>query len=230
MEVLKCFICRNIIKGGLNGLARHFTIVHGFMLNCGIEKSVFQCGQDNCYQRFFHFYSLRDHIRKVHFPQEENFNSIENTESFSLHNNIIINENENTGSVSLDNNIIINENDENKISTLSGNPDNVEILNFCDNFNLKDSLINLIIRLQSKASMTGSTVTDILDEFEQIVNNLCLSLKIKVEKFLQSKELLNDSGVSDLLNSFETNKSFEGLKTLEQQMEALTNSTKYIQP
>nr|XP_012224837.1 PREDICTED: uncharacterized protein LOC105673639 isoform X1 [Linepithema humile] len=211
MEPLKCFMCRKTVKGELNGLARHFTIVHGLTLKHGIDKVGFQCGQKNCYRRFLHFYSLRDHIRKIHFSRKENYNlSVENTESTSSYDDIII-----------------NENDANKISE---NSNNVESLKICDNFNLRDSLISLIIRLQSKVSMTGSIITDILDEYEQITNNLCLSLKTKVEQFLQSKEMLHDPDVNNLLNSFEIDKSFEGLRTLEQQMEVLTNNTEYIKP
>lgn len=120
METLKCFMCRNTVKEGLNGLARHFIIVHGLTLKRGIERGGFQCGQKECYRRFLHFFSLRDHIRKVHFSQEENYSdfSIENSESVSSYNNdIIIN----------DMNMIINENDENKIYE---NSDNVQVLKF----------------------------------------------------------------------------------------------------
>jgi len=41
--------------------------------------------------------------------------------------------------------------------------------------------------------------------------------------------MLDDSDVSDLLKSFEVNKSFESLRTIKQQMEALKSSTQYIE-
>lgn len=42
--------------------------------------------------------------------------------------------------------------------------------------------------------------------------------------------MLNDPDVSDLLNCFKTNISFQGLRALEQQMEVLKNNTQYIEP
>jgi len=153
MEPLKCFMCHNTVKGGLNGLARHFTVVHGLTLKHRIDKVGFQCGQKDCSRKFLYFYSLRDHIRKIHLSRKENYDfSAEKTESTSSYDNIII-----------------YENDTNKISE---NLNNVEVLKICDDFHLRYSLKSLIIRLQSNVSMTGSIITNILDEYKQMTNKL----------------------------------------------------------
>jgi len=99
---------------------------------------------------------------------------------------------------------------------------------FSDHFNLRDSVIRMIIRLQSKGSITGSIISEILDEYAEITNGLCRSLQRKLRRFMESRQML-DSDVSDLLESFKVNKSFEGLRTVEQQMEALKSSTEYIE-
>lgn len=212
METLKCFMCRKSVKMGLNGLIKHLKIVHGLTFKEGIQKGGFECGQEGCYRRFSHFFSFKDHIKKVHLPIEEDDSecSIESTESFPVNND----------------NIITNNNDE---SGSYENTDNVEALK-CNEFNLKDSLIRMIIRLHSNVSMTGSTVTNVLDEYEEITIGLCDLLKTKVEQFLQSRKMLDDPDVNDLLNSFHIKSSFEGLRTLEQQMEAVKCSTEYIEP
>jgi len=87
----------------------------------------------------------------------------------------------------------------------------------------------MIIRLQSKGNITGSIISEILDEYAEITNDLCRSLQRNLKWFMESRQMLDDSDVSDLLKSFEVNKSFEGLRTIEQQMEALKSSTEYIE-
>ncbi|KYM96613.1 hypothetical protein ALC62_12740 [Cyphomyrmex costatus] len=83
----------------------------------------------------------------------------------------------------------------------------------------------MIIRLHSKRTITGSIVNEVLDEFAEITNSLCRSLQLKVRQFMD----FDDSNVIDLLDSFEIGKSFEGLRTINQQMEAIKCSTEYIE-
>lgn len=153
-------------------------------------------------------------MRKNHFSKEQNdcdF-SIKSTDSISLS----------------DNDMIIDQNNINNTDKHI-EKENEEILQCSVNFNLRDSIIRMIIRFHSKGTTTGSIINKIL-EYAEITNSLCESLQSKIRQFVESKQILDDSDVSDLLNSFEISKSFEELKTVKQQMEALKSSTEYIEP
>ena len=71
MERLKCFICRQYINGGLNGLVQHFQILHGLTINRGYGPSGFECGQNGCRRRFALFNSMRQHIRRAHLSNQD---------------------------------------------------------------------------------------------------------------------------------------------------------------
>lgn len=135
MEALKCFVCHNAVKKGLNSLRQHLQTVHGLIIKRGFHKSGFQCGQNGCYRRCQHFYSLRDHIRKNHFRKEDGLNLTEGTNSVPVDKNIINND-------LLDGDDIINDDGDSNICFEK--QENQESLQL-DKIDLKDSLIKTII-------------------------------------------------------------------------------------
>lgn len=219
---LNCFMCHNIVKGGLDSLSQHFQTKHGLTIKRGLQKGGFECGQDKCRRRFYNFYSLRKHIRKIHFFQENNDYdfSMRSIDSVSLHDDdMIIDQND----------MIIDQSDINNTDKRT-EEENEEVLQFSNNFNLRDSIIKMIIRFHSKGTVTGSIISEIFDEYAEITNSLCRVLQSKVRQFMESRQIHDDcDDVRDVLESFKISKSFEGLKTVEQQMEALKCTTEYIQ-
>nr|XP_012218876.1 PREDICTED: uncharacterized protein LOC105670111 [Linepithema humile] len=85
MERLNCYMCQQLVSGGLNGLVRHFISIHGLTINRGVGNAGFKCGQSGCQRTFIHFYTLRRHIRNYHL-HERNTELEQEREREGLHN------------------------------------------------------------------------------------------------------------------------------------------------
>lgn len=72
MERLNCSMCNQLVDGGLDGLVRHITGIHGLTINRGLGNQGFECGQNGCRRRFAQFYGLRRHIKKYHLIERNN--------------------------------------------------------------------------------------------------------------------------------------------------------------
>ena len=102
-------------------------------------------------------------------------------------------------------------------------PENVQ-----PEFDLRATIVRLIGRLQSKSSMTGRNLTEVIDEFEQVLSSTIGFLKHKVIEFLQNKNVLEEPESEKLLQYFQPENTFEGLKTSKEQINALKAHCNYI--
>lgn len=101
----------------------------------------------------------------------------------------------------------------------------------CDvEFDFRAFIIGMIARFQCKGSMTGRTLTEVLDECEELLLQTRDFLRSKVKQVLEEKAVLNDIGLKDVLQVFDFDSPFRGLRTLEQQIEALKDNCGYIEP
>lgn len=227
MERLNCYMCQESIPGGLNGLSRHLSTIHGFFVNHGVGPGGFECGQDGCRRRFLHFYTLRRHIREAHLPRGndepeeyyENQNRIDDFNDQDIDG--IVHGQEN---MDLEFDVVEEEN----VAINHGNdPDDHNN----DNENLlRQFVIKMIAEFQCQGSMTGSKLTQILQKCEALMFHTSAHLKSKITKFFRERGIQNDPGVQNLLDEFELDSPFENLRTLDQQIEALTTECGYISP
>ena len=97
-----------------------------------------------------------------------------------------------------------------------------------EQFDLRFSVVRIIGRLQAKPSMTGSTLTNVMDECEELLSSTVNHLQRKVGKFFKEREMLQEPGVVELLQEFELDSPFEGLRSLSQQIGALKSYCNYI--
>lgn len=95
---------------------------------------------------------------------------------------------------------------------------------------MKTFIARMIGRLQSHGSITGSMVTSIIDEFETLLLFARDKLKRKVSNKLNNWELINENRSKELLDIFDFENPFEGLRTLDQQIEILKKESEYISP
>ena len=72
MESLHCYLCCRNISGGLDAFVNHLRGFHGLTINRGVGSNGFICGQNGCQWRFYHFYNLRNHIKKEHLGERDN--------------------------------------------------------------------------------------------------------------------------------------------------------------
>lgn len=213
MERLNCSMCGELVAGGLDGLLRHFTENHGLTINRGMENTGFECGQNGCRRTFVNFYSLRRHIRKRHLAEEDNgFDGIPERVFYLPQDELD------------DDDVEMFVND---VENVNENP--VVVDNDVD-FDFRKFIIGMIARFQCKGSMTGRTLTQVLDECEELLLQTRDFLKAKVKKVLQEKNVLDELGLQDVLQIFQFDSPFRGLRTLDQQIEALKNNCGYIEP
>ncbi|XP_057323483.1 uncharacterized protein LOC130670103 isoform X2 [Microplitis mediator] len=189
MQSLNCSLCNQKIPGALNGLSRHLVNDHGLSLKRGMGDSGFRCGQNGCQSRFYHFYTLRDHINKHH----------------------------------LNNNYDNDYQDDEEPLIPDDNDDNVM------NFDLRKYVIQMVAKFQCKPSMTTSLLVELLDECEQLLFHTRDYLKQKVEQFFNTRQL-HDDEAKDVLKAFAFDSPFDGLKTLNGQIELLKQHCHYIEP
>lgn len=216
MERLNCSVCQNLVSGGLDGLVRHLRSSHGFTINRGMGKAGFECGQNGCRRRFAHFYTLRKHIKENHLIQR-NRNELAPANVINALYEIY---NEEIENVEIDH---VNENEDPVDDDY--NEDGNDIA-----FELRTFVMRMIAKFQCKGSMTGSTVTQIVDECEELFLNMRNLLRQKVTNIFRDRDMLNDNSVKEVLQVFDFDNPFCELRTLDQQIAALKTHTAYIEP
>ena len=226
MERLNCFVCKEYVLNGLNGLVYHFKFVHGLTINRGVGVSGFECGQDACKRRFSLFNSLRKHIQKVHLPRDRIDLPVEDAEFLqNKSSKTIVHHMEQDDVEHLNNSIAGNDDD---------NPDdNNDVPTHEDEFrqfDLKLSVVRMIARLQSKSSVTGAVLTDVLDEYEELLFDTVNFLKYHVRQFFDERDMIDTPPVEELLQKFEFDSPFEVLGSLNQQIDVLKTHCGYINP
>lgn len=221
MERLKCFECNLFVPNGLNGLRDHLINIHGIKLSEGLGHKGFPCSQNGCEKRFKHFYTLRDHIRKSH--QNATAENIDmEVVNESLDENLV-----NTN-CNFNENVVVNENIVNEI-TISENYQAVENPEKNEpDLNLKDFIIQMIGNYQSNPSVTQSLLNKFIDSSEELIFFLVKKLKSAVTDHCKYKVLPDDFEFEKLLNIFNLESPFCGLRTLDEQIEALEENFNYI--
>ena len=76
--------------------------------------------------------------------------------------------------------------------------------------------------------MTGRNLTEVIDEFEQVRSSTVRFLKHKVTELLQSKNVLEEPESEKLLQYFQLENTFEGLKTLRERINTPKAHCNYI--
>lgn len=212
-------MCQQLVQGGLDGLRSHFINHHGLTVNRGVGNKGFVCGEVGCHRRFTQFYSLRKHHRRSHVDGQQG----EPGQPQPIPINILdVNNNDFN-----DNNHDLEDN----FQQMDVDDDPEEDNNAVDDeiqFDLKTFITRMIGRLQCNGSMTGSMITSILDEFEQLSFYMRDFLKRRVSKHLRDQQLLDNDGITELLTVFDFENPFDGIRTLDQQIDTLRDRCGYI--
>lgn len=241
MQALNCSLCNERVPGALNGLSYHLVYVHGFSLNRKISDEGFRCGQDGCGRRFCNFFTLRRHIRQYHLNNDQNIEDEEdmgNDEAIDEFQperineqdyedqpqkiNQVDNENQDVQEPHFENNNNNDDGDDNNNNNCNNN-------NINEGFNLRKYIVHMVARFQCKPAMTTNLLCQILEEFEQLLFQLRDHFKYNVEQFFNTHGLYDDEAKT-VLETFEFDSPFEGLKTLDGQIESLKSFSHYIEP
>ncbi|XP_033225045.1 uncharacterized protein LOC117177988 [Belonocnema kinseyi] len=217
MEGSKCHECGERVSDGLDEYVYHLKYAHGLTINRGCSNSGFPCAKEGCLRKFNLFSSMRRHVQTFHaddFDQEDVANPVDDANNEVHGNELPINANN-------DEFAEINGNDENQGPYLDGDYERVEV-------DLRLSVVQMIGRLQANSAMTGSVLSEIIDECEELLFDVLNSYKQRVKRFFQRRHMINDDDVKDLLQTFEFDSSFEGLHTLDQQIDSLKEYCGYI--
>ncbi|XP_044593370.1 histone-lysine N-methyltransferase, H3 lysine-79 specific-like [Cotesia glomerata] len=217
MERLNCFLCHRLVSGELSGLKNHFVNVHGLTVSQGVGDRGFKCDQGGCCRRFLNFSSLRRHIKKIHLHNQLNHN--DDSEMNVDNNND--NENDNRNDNNIDDNDHFHPNNDGENNN---NNNNNRV------FDMSYHIVRMIGRFQCKPSMTTSTLTDIVDECEELLVNTCDFLRNKVNNFFIEQDLIGNDEAKDILKAFDLSNVFDGLRRFDGQITALEQSCQYIKP
>ncbi|XP_074108723.1 uncharacterized protein LOC141533631 isoform X2 [Cotesia typhae] len=220
MVQLICSLCHDDVGEQLNELRDHLINFHGLTITQGIEGR-FRCGQNGCDSQFFNFFSFRKHIKRTHFRNQDNDEELEvDVDNFNVDNDNNVYNDNNYNNIN-DNNC---DDDDNNINNINNNNNNN------NEFNMRKYIIQMVARFQCKASMTTTTLTEVLDEFEELLINTSEFLKKKVSDFFVEEGLINNDRAKNILSAFNFDGMFTGLKTLDNQIAALEAHFGYIHP
>ena len=221
MERFNCFICNKFINNGLNGLSSHFRYYHGLTISSELNYPGFVCGQNGCVRNFVHFYDLRKHMRNKHsglLCEAAIFQQVANDEVNNF------NRGDENGEI-VDNyqadyidNVEVIDNEE-----CQENDRNIDL-------DLKTFIINMIARLHSHSSMTGSIVNSIVKELEEILSYLQSFLQIQINEKIKLGNIINEELIENISNILNFNTSFYDLSTIDGQINLLVENYGYIQP
>ncbi|KAJ8677355.1 hypothetical protein QAD02_013142 [Eretmocerus hayati] len=221
MERLSCFECKQLINGGVNGLASHLKTRHG--LDRGMGSTGFVCGQSGCLQNYEYFKNLRQHILTKHSrvaqvghdgldergvlrnPQENNFNPAMDIDDYG---------------------------DDGEIGSQANQHQNVDRETEDANslFDLRSETMKIICRPHACKSMTGAMIKVVLGEFEDLFHQYCSVTGEKVIDRLLIGQLVTQNSVEDVNLIFDMSRPFEGLKNHEQRIQAIVTRTYHIEP
>lgn len=99
-----------------------------------------------------------------------------------------------------------------------------------DTLSSRDLVIKMICNFRTKSSMTGTVLTNIVDEFGSLISMTTDHYRKNLESFLQKKNLFHDPDAQKLLSSLNVNENnFQDLRTLQQQISALKCNFNYVE-
>ncbi|KAH0534758.1 hypothetical protein KQX54_008080 [Cotesia glomerata] len=87
----------------------------------------------------------------------------------------------------------------------------------------------MIGRFQCKASMTASTLTDIIDECEELLVNTLGFLRDKINSFFIDQDLMENDEANNILKAFDLSNVFNGLRKFEDQITAFKKIIKLLE-
>lgn len=206
---LNCYECSRIIPGGLNGLAAHFRNFHYINLSRNRGDSSITCGQNGCLKSYVEFRYLRRHIKRDHFPRDQEIEEFNTSFNDTVDDQVMDIGNEYCNDVTGGEQNISNESDE---------------------LDLKKNAIGMIGKFHGHGSMTGSLIKNVVENCESLMVNLRDSLEKKVLRKLSQSANIEKSIINEVKQIFEIDSPFDGLKTYDQQMKALIQNFKYIEP
>lgn len=218
MDELSCFKCQENIPNGLDGLRNHFINQHGLTINRRLGNRGFICSQNGCQRSFTYFFALRRHIRKFHtferqiYQEREQYQPVIAVNFLEEGHNHVNNNNED-----IDNNI------ENNAYNEINDEFEEEFI-----FDLKMFITRMIANLQCNGSLNGSIITSIIDQMEQFSFYLPDFMKFNVYKYLKNQELLGNNQITEVMKLFDFENPFCGLRTLDEQIDALRANCGYI--
>lgn len=219
MDRLKCFKCEQLIANGWNEYVRPLQYTHGFTINRGGGEKGFECAQGNCKRRFLLFGSLKRHIEQFHqFHVDLDDAMILDEHADNVNDAKVVDEEFNYGPE-----VPFNKADNQNQVHNHYDYENLNPASF-----IRTSIVRMIGILQAKPSMTGTTLMDVLDEFEHVFLTTVDVLKEKVKIFLSNKNMAEDVEAKELIKNFEFESPFDGCKTLSEQVNALKINCNYI--
>ena len=176
---------------------------------------------------FINFYDLRKHIRKEHlnFVNEAlNFEQPRNNEDVNVRDN---------GVMEID-----HVNDDDQGNNFADEINNYQIPNNEDDLvnnviienNLREAIINMIARLHCNGSMTGTMIKSIIEEFQELLLNLKSLLKIQINSKFVVGRIVNEDLMKSINDVLDFDSSFDGFKTLDEQINSLAINRGYIKP
>ena len=152
------------------------------------------------------FSSLSNHIQKTHFQ-----NQVKKTADSSVEpeNEIvaIVAEVQNHAHHDVDE-LIHDASVYNNDSHVDIDDNDLHAENVPPEFDLRATIIRMIGRLQSKSSMTGRNLTEVIDGLEQVLSSTIGFLKHKVTGLLRSKNILEEPKSEKLLQYFQQKNRF----------------------
>ncbi|KAJ8678732.1 hypothetical protein QAD02_014519 [Eretmocerus hayati] len=216
---LSCFLCLEKIQDGIDGLGRHLSHGHGISLTEKLGDTGYVCGHGNCREAFDVFYNLRRHIRNTHMIGVEN-----NQPPIDVTSNL----DDEVGHADphgpppmMD---IDAENGEEQLVGQHINNENIEM-----EVDLRSAIIKMICEFHSNASLNGATISTILDSYEKLLATHNQIMKARVLTELR-RHAVNGDVISEIDRLLEFNNPVKGLKTYEQQVNAMVENCGYIEP
>ncbi|KAJ8676115.1 hypothetical protein QAD02_011901 [Eretmocerus hayati] len=218
---LTCFLCSNIIENGIDELGWHLKIVHAISLTRKLEGTGFVCGHGNCREAFDLFYNLRRHIQGEHMvavPHDQLPSDDPPNPDAEVHLNVDHLDDEALPSMEIDVGM-----GEEQFARQQTNDGNVET-----EVDLRSEIIRMICKFHGNPSMTGTTITTVLESYETILTMYNRALRTQIMAELR-KNAVNERAVANINSILEFQSPVTGLKSYDQQIDALTEIG-YISP
>ncbi|KAJ8683306.1 hypothetical protein QAD02_019098 [Eretmocerus hayati] len=210
---LSCFLCSNVIQNGIDELGQHLKNVHAISLTRKLERTGFVCGHGNCREAFDFFYNLRRHIRNQHMaavPRDQRPSDDTPNLDVGVHLNVDHLDDETQPLMEID----VESCEEQSIGQQT-NDENVET-----EVDLRAEIIKLICKFHGNPSMTGASITNVLESYEKILMMYNTGIRARVTAELR-RNTINESVIAKVGSVLEFHSPVTGLKTYDQQIDAL---------
>lgn len=233
-----------MVVPGLISLKIHIKNIHGLTFNRGGGNRGFQCGEVNCNNHFVEFSGLVRHVRAHHvMPNENDLDRMDDDGGVEDmdHDDIDDRDAARVDAVGqqYEDHVphqIPNQNEERDIHEDGTDDDDEQNDNddfFMDNydinnFDLRSHIVRMIGKFHCLGSITDTLLNKFVEESEKLLIYTTRFLRSKVQTFINNQGLLQDAEAQAVLESFNWNNPFNGLKTLSGRIKALKEYWKYV--